>query len=241
MKYARWYPSAIPLPNGQVLIVGGFDQDNSVPPDPDRVAKGRLNVTQNDVDFTASRVNIVVPEVYDPATDRCIALENARMAFPLYPQLEVVQTGPGVNDWKVVTFNGVMEYGDEAIPGGAKFGVGGDAPDFTEGTTWSLDVLGALNDPIRDIPAKNHWTQLDTAAEVRPYSSPTASQVEIDANGHTVSHKWFMISDRIRTAIRPERLRASNSPTRFRSGRSWAASRSRSTDVRPCCCPMERF
>jgi len=97
-KYARWYPSAIPLPNGWVLVVGGFDQDNSVAPDPDRVAKGRQNITQNDVAFTASRVNQVVPEVYDPKSDRNIALENARMAFPLYPQLEVVQTGPTQDD-----------------------------------------------------------------------------------------------------------------------------------------------
>ena len=55
---------------------------------------------QNDAAFTATRVNIVVPEVYDPETDRNIALENARMAFPLYPQLEVVQTGPGEDDWR---------------------------------------------------------------------------------------------------------------------------------------------
>src|SRR4030095_16441634 len=41
-KYARWYPSAIALPNGMILVVGGFDQDNSIPPDPNRVAKGRL-------------------------------------------------------------------------------------------------------------------------------------------------------------------------------------------------------
>ena len=78
-----------------VLVLGGFDQDNTVAPDPDRVAKGTQNQTQNDTAFTASRVNIVVPEVYDPKTDRNIALENARMAFPLYPQMEVVQTGPG--------------------------------------------------------------------------------------------------------------------------------------------------
>ena len=193
-KYARWYPSAIALPNDTVLVVGGFDQDNSVGPDPDRVAKGRRNVPQTDTAFTASRVNQVVPEVYDPKTDRNIALENARMAFPLYPQLEVVETGPGRDDWKVCTFDGEMDYGNEFIPGGAKFGVGGGNPRFTKGTTWCLDVLGALKDPNRDIPAKNHWTLLDTAAEVRPYCCPTASQLEIDAHGHTVSHKWFMIS-----------------------------------------------
>jgi Domain of unknown function (DUF1929)/Kelch motif len=196
-KYARWYPSAIPLPNDTVLVVGGFDQDNSVPPDPARVAKGRLNQSQSDTAFTASRVNQVVPEVYDPRTDRNVALENARMAFPLYPQLEVVQTGPGKDDWKVCTFNGEIDYGPEATPGGAKFGVGGGTPNFTKGTTWCLDVLAALRDPSRDVPAKNHWTLLDTALEVRPYCCPTASLVEIDAHGRTVSHKWFMISGQV--------------------------------------------
>lgn len=193
-KYARWYPSAIPLPDDTVLVVGGFDQDNSVPPDPDRVAKGRLNQSQSDTAFTATRVNQVVPEVYDAKTDRNIALENARMAFPLYPQLEVVQTGPGKDDWKVCTFDGEINYGSELTPGGARFGVGGGTPPFTKGTTWCLDVLGALKDPKRDIPAKNHWTLVDTALEVRPYCCPTASLIEIDGDGHTTSHKWFMIS-----------------------------------------------
>lgn len=193
-KYARWYPSAAALPDGTVLVIGGFDQDNTVPPDPNRVAKGRQNITQNDAAFTASRVNIVVPEVYDPKTDRNIALENARMAFPLYPQMEVIQTGPGRDDWRVCTLNGEQDYGPEMIPGGARFGVGGGTPEFTKGTMWCLDVLAALNDPNRNVPAKNHWTLMDTASEVRPYCCPTASLIEIDDNGQTVSHKWFQIS-----------------------------------------------
>ena len=144
-EYARWYPSAATLPNDLVLVLGGFDQDGTVAPDPDRAAKGRVNQTQSDTAFTASRVNIVVPEVYDPKTDRNISLENARMAFPLYPQMEVVQTGPGKDDWKVCTFNGEINYGtieSEDAPGrpayrnaqgqrqkgGARFGVGGGTP-----------------------------------------------------------------------------------------------------------------
>ena len=193
-KYSRWYPSAIPLPNGMVLVVGGFDQNNSIPPDPNRVTKGRQNISQTDTAFTASRVNQVVAEVYDPKTDRNVALENARMAFPLYPQLEVVQTGPRKDDWVVCTFDGEKEYGPEVIPGGARFGVGGGTPDFTKGNTWCLNVLAALKDPNRNTPAKNHWTLVDTASEVRPYCCPTASLIEIDGDGHTLSHKWFMIS-----------------------------------------------
>ena len=205
-KYARWYPSAAPLPNDWVLVLGGFDQDGTVPPDPTRATRPG---PQNDAAFTASRVNIVVPEIYDSKTDRNIALENARMAFPLYPQMEVVQTGPRQDDWMVCTFNGEIDYGEEFTPaaayrdasgvrtlGGARFGVGGGTPSFEKGTTWCLDVVGAMRDPNRDIPARNHWRLLDTAREVRPYCCPTASLLEVGKDGKTVSHTWFMISGR---------------------------------------------
>lgn len=186
-RYARWYPSAAPLPNDWVLVLGGFDQDNTVPPDPTRATR---TTPQNDAAFTASRVNIVVPEVYDPKSDRNIALENARMAFPLYPQMEVVGTGPGKNDWMVCTMNGEENFGSETAAGGAPF----FGP--WRGKTWCLDVLAAMKDPKRNLPAQNHWRALDEADEVRPYCCPTASLVEIDASGNTVSHKWFMISGR---------------------------------------------
>jgi hypothetical protein len=188
MKYARWYPTAIPLPNNTILILGGFDQDASMGPDPDRADKGQQNMPQTDTAFTATRVNQVVPEVYDPETDRNIALENARMAFPLYPQAEVVQTGPRRGDWKLCTMGGEETFGPEAVSGGAKF-----FGPFT-GKTWCLDVLAALRDPDRDIPGQKHWELLATASEARPYCCPAASQIEIDKDGHTVSHKWFMIS-----------------------------------------------
>jgi Domain of unknown function (DUF1929)/Kelch motif len=188
MKYARWYPTAIPLPNNTILILGGFDQDASVGPDPNRAEKGQQNIPQTDTAFTATRVNQVVPEVYDPETDRSIALENARMAFPLYPQAEVIQTGPGKDDWKVCTMGGEANFGPAVVPGGARF-----FGPFT-GKTWCLDVLAALRDPNRDIPGQHHWELLATASEARPYCCPTASLIEIDKDGHTVSHKWFMIS-----------------------------------------------
>jgi hypothetical protein len=33
-------------PNGMVLVAGGFDQDNSVPPDPNRATKGTQNMNR---------------------------------------------------------------------------------------------------------------------------------------------------------------------------------------------------
>ena len=40
-KYARWYPSAVALPNHMVLVLGGFDQDATVGPDPEAAQKAR--------------------------------------------------------------------------------------------------------------------------------------------------------------------------------------------------------
>jgi hypothetical protein len=77
MKYARWYPSAIPLPNNTILIVAGTDQDASVGPDPLAADKGRQGIVQTDEAFSATRVTQVVPEIYDPRTDRTIPLEKA--------------------------------------------------------------------------------------------------------------------------------------------------------------------
>jgi hypothetical protein len=190
MKYARWYPTAIPLPNNTILILAGTNQDASVGPDPDRAEKGRAGIPQTDSDFSATRVTQVVPEVYDPVEDRTVALENARKTFPLYPQAEVVQTGPGRDDWMVCTMGGLERINDPVPPGGDRhFGP------WTS-MTWCLDVLGALRDSNRNTPGENHWRLVDEAEEVRPYCCPTASQIEIDQSGHTVSHKWFMISGR---------------------------------------------
>ncbi len=190
MKYARWYPTAIPLPNNTALILGGTDQNASVGPDPDRRQKGREGRTQTDTAFTATRVTQVVPEIYDPEEDRTIALENARKTFPLYPQAEVVQTGRGEDDWVVCTQSGTDRITNPVPPGGDRF-----FGPFTA-KTWCLDVLGALKDRNRDIPAENHWTLLAEASEVRAYCCPTASLIETDRNGRTVWHKWFMISGR---------------------------------------------
>lgn len=191
MKYARWYPSALPLPDGTALILAGTDQDARVGPDPLAAQKGKNDQPQTDTAFSATRVTQVVPEIYDPRADSTIALENARMTFPLYPQVEVVQTGPGEDDWVVCTMGGVRVR-NEVQPGGDRFFGPFDKK------TWCLDVPGALKDPDRGVPAQNHWTLLAEAAVDRHYCCPTASLVETDKNGRTVSHKWFMISGRER-------------------------------------------
>jgi hypothetical protein len=190
MKYARWYPGAVALPDGRVLLLAGTDQDASVGPDPLAAQKGQQGMTQSDAAFSATRITQVVPEVYDPLTDRTIALENARKTFPLYPQAEVVQTGPKPDDWMVCTMGGMDQVRNPVPPGGDRF-----FGPFSK-QTWCLDVVGALNDPQRDDPAENHWTLLAEAAVNRHYCCPTASLTKTDRSGRTRSHQWLMISGR---------------------------------------------
>ncbi len=190
MKYARWYPSAVALPDGTVLILAGTDQDASAGPDPLAEEKGREGIVQTDDAFTATRVTQVVPEVYDPRTDRTIALENARKTFPLYPQAEVVQTGPGEDQWMVCTMGGMDRVRNPVPPGGDRF-----FGPFSK-QTWCLDVLAALRDPARDVVAEKHWTLRGETQVNRHYCCPTASMVKTDRSGKTLSHRWLMISGR---------------------------------------------
>jgi hypothetical protein len=209
MKYQRWYPSAAALPDGTVLVIAGTDQDASVGPDPEAAEKGIQGIVQSDEAFSATRVTQVVPEVYDPRTDSTIALENARKTFPLYPQVEVVQTGPRPDDWSVCTMGGLENVQNPTTPTPTVAG-GRIAPQHEEDEpgggdqffgpfskqTWCLDVVAALADPQRDEPAENHWTLLAEAEINRHYCCPTASLTRTDRGGHTQSHRWFMISGR---------------------------------------------
>ncbi len=98
-----------------------------------------------------------------------------------------------------------------------------------------------MKDPNRDVPAKNHWTLVDTASEVRPYCCPTASLIEIDVDGHTESHKWFMISGQDAAGNQTgtvEVIEFTDANPRY--GRRWATSSSRSRRPRRCCCRTAR-
>ena len=93
MKYQRWYPSAAVLPNGKVLIHPGPIPSLPPPARTTRTTPPRLRSTIR-------------------TTDTTIALENARKVLPNYPLTYVVQTGPGLDDWKVaVTGEMVDEEG----------------------------------------------------------------------------------------------------------------------------------
>lgn len=158
MKYQRWYPSAVTLPDGKVLILGGSDQVSEYGPDCPDEDDGPLPPFRPDLCAGTSKVRIATPEVYDPATDRNTALENARRLQPMYPRSFVIQTGHRARDWKVLSFGEVVP----PLPVG--YEIDGYDPFEYRGITSLLDVQAALADPKRGVPAENHWQPVGTAA-----------------------------------------------------------------------------
>lgn len=138
MKYQRWYPTAVPLPDGRVLVLSGSDQDSSLP----------------QAEASRAKLRLGVPEIYDPKRDRTIALESAHKLLAMYPRSYVVQTGAGKNDWKVAV-TGVVS----SIP--ADLSAYDPFPYSSE--TLFLDVRAALADPDRNTRAENHWSFVATA------------------------------------------------------------------------------
>jgi len=171
MKYQRWYPTAVTLPDGRILILSGSDQDTSVGP-----AKA-----------SATKVRQAVPEVYDPKTDSTVQLENARKLLPMFPRAFVVQTGPAEQDWKVaVVSEAVPPFPGK--PGGLP--ITNFDPYFYRGNTYLLDVQAALADPDIGKPAENYWTKVDTAKNAHD-SGAGVMMVTIHADG-TWSQRLFI-------------------------------------------------
>ncbi len=166
MKYQRWYPTAVTLPDGRVLILSGTDQDSSVGP----------------ANAASTKVRQVVPEIYDPETDTTIALENAQKKFMMYPRAYVVQTGLGQDDW------GVAVIGEVEPPEPDASTIRRYDPWTYNGNTYFLDVLGALADPARDVPAENHW-ELVATAEIAHNNGGGAALWELDGKGRARSQK----------------------------------------------------
>ncbi|WP_438038922.1 galactose oxidase-like domain-containing protein [Sorangium sp. So ce128] len=164
MRYQRWYPTAVTLPDGKVLILSGSDQDSSVGPDLAPATKERK----------------VVPEIYDPATDTTIALENARKLLPMYPRSFVVQTGRGKDDWKVA----VVAEVKPPLPTDLR----PYDPYLYSGKTHLLDVRAALADRLRDQPGERHWRLVDTADAAHD-SGASVAMFELDKRGQPVAQR----------------------------------------------------
>jgi hypothetical protein len=214
-RYQRWYPSGIPLPDNRMVVYGGDDLDESVPPNESLTA-----FNDRDVDFRNTRIFHAVSEIYDVDAERSIPLENARKVYGLYPAATVVEFGnrPGPNDWKLCTFTGEPAPASELPPGprnentddAADWRRFCDKPACEEDTrairltgdrpsasTDCLDVLKAEKDSKRNIPAENHWTHINTAKNEYGYCCGMADIMQIGPGGKTLSHRWIAVNGAI--------------------------------------------
>lgn len=185
MKYQRWYPSGAVLPDGDVLIVSGSDQDTSLGPPGTQFSPCQSRV-QN---AACSKVRQSVPEIYAASTDTTIALENAQKLFNMYPKTFVVQTGKGWNDWKVAVTGEVHE---STLVSGTFLSplsrVGRYDPFAYTGRTYYLDVRAARADANRNVPGRNHW-QYVTEGRTAHDTGASAQLWELDHTGHAVAQR----------------------------------------------------
>jgi hypothetical protein len=179
MAYQRWYPSGVTLPDGQVLVLSGTDQDTSKGP-------GRpTNIT---------KVRQKVPEVYDPWKDRTVALEHAPKLFPMYVRSFVTQTGPGWDDWEVCTTAEVepplpalppLPPGDPPVQD-----IGGYDPFYYNGNTYCFDVQTALRERHLKAPAAEYWKFIDQGHA--SHDSGAGVRLVIIKSDDTWSQKVFL-------------------------------------------------
>lgn len=180
MKYQRWYPTGVVLPDKKVLILSGTDQDTSLGPPGTQFFPpcGTL-----DESAACSKVRQPVPEIYDPKTDRTVALENAAKLLAMYPRAYVVQTGAGRRDWKVAV---ISEANPDHLPG--LDAIGQYDPYFYDGKTYLLDVNAALADARRDSRAENHWHEVGKAA-IGHDSGAGVQLWELDKSGRAAAQR----------------------------------------------------
>jgi hypothetical protein len=160
MRYQRWYPSAVTMPDGRVAILSGTDSVSGVP---------------------GTRVQTTTPEIYDPVTDTNIALENARKMLPNYPLMYVVQTGPTADDWKIAVTgenaNPLSPIPAGQVPAGEDF----------VGNTYYFDIQAAeAADP--EVPGEDHWELIATARSPH-HRAGSAALWELDGKGLPRSQK----------------------------------------------------
>ncbi|HEX8002142.1 MAG TPA: galactose oxidase-like domain-containing protein [Mycobacteriales bacterium] len=101
MRYGRWYPSLVTLPNGDVLVASGVTKLIK-PVYPDRPEDSGTNVKQL--------------ETYHPASETwSVTRASAHRSLPLFPRLHLLPNGKVYYDAAGQTFNPDGQSYDEAL------------------------------------------------------------------------------------------------------------------------------
>ena len=100
MKYGRWYPSLVTLPNNDVLVVSGVT---------------KLIKPAYDKRPTDSGANVTQPELYDVQTGTWKTFaDSAKKSLPLFPRMHLLPNGNAYYDAAGQTFNPSGQAYDEA-------------------------------------------------------------------------------------------------------------------------------
>jgi hypothetical protein len=205
MRYQRWYPTAVHLPDDTVLVLSGTDQDSSLPYPPRNAppppCSSDLSVPPSTPACSKYRPN--APELYLPEHDRTVTLENSWKVLSMYPIAYPVQTGPRHDDWKVAVIGEVdhSEFGGPTCNGGRGFrgdrsdqpcgiNILGFDPWPYSGKTYLYDVQAAARDPRRNTPDESgrYWSLVASAA-IAHESGASAMLVKLDREGRPLSQK----------------------------------------------------
>src|SRR4051812_12132636 len=101
MKYGRWYPTAITLPNGKLMVASGVTKLLK-PVYPSRPEDSGRNVTQT--------------ETYDPVSGKWTTNpSSASRSLPLFPRLHLLPDGKVFYNAAGQSFNPVGQAYDEAL------------------------------------------------------------------------------------------------------------------------------
>ena len=197
-KYARWYPSATLLPNGDILTVSGLDQNS---------------------------VAVPIPEVYEAATGRWRALSGASLTLPWYPRTFVAPNGKvfvaamisryldtaGTGNWTIVSKRlvaGRDDYGSAVMyePGKVMYVGGGDPPvnsceiiDLNQPSpTWRFTSSMAK-------PRRQHNTTLLPDGKVLATGGSSAYGIDTESGRNLFAEIWDPATGKW-TVLAPQRV-----------------------------------
>lgn len=166
MARGRWYPTTTTLPDGRILIVSGD------------------GITPNNDPFFV-RPSDTIPEIYDPAGNTMVSIENAGRRMPLYPYMfvapdgRVVDAGPDrttrlldtrTGVWSELTSRSPIEGGSAVMFRPGKILTTGAWTDTDQGAAPPITNRSAVLDLDQAVPA---WRDVAPMKWARTYHTLT--------------------------------------------------------------------
>lgn len=185
MQYRRWYPDALTLSDGRILVTAGWQ--------------------------TSAHTNVGISEIYDPQTNGWTSLTNANNPFETYPFLYLLPDGRvlhiggseyptdtdvldlATTSWSVVDSN-IVDGGSATMYLPGKFMKAGSATDSqnsgpSSNTTFVLDMT--QSSPTWKQTASMAYARSFLNLTMLPDGNVLATGGETDRNGGTIANAVY--------------------------------------------------